>query len=91
MPPGRKHSTATPTSTGCETERERSAGRRSERFGMVTAANPGYLPRSDAEGRAADVVLQRELERRGLHHRFRLRRGPQPELARAQLVGDQSG
>ncbi len=39
------------------------------RFGMLTASNPGYVTRSDAENRAADGELQRELERRGLRHR----------------------
>lgn len=39
------------------------------RFGMLTASNPGNLPRSDAENRMADRELQRELEQLGLLHR----------------------
>ncbi len=38
-------------------------------FGMLTASNPGYIARSDAENRAADLALQRELEQLGLQHR----------------------
>ena len=39
------------------------------RFGMLTASNPGHLARNDADNRAADLVLQHELERFGLGHR----------------------
>lgn len=40
-----------------------------QRFGMLTASNPGYLMRSDEDNRTADHTLQRELEQRGLSHR----------------------
>jgi Protein of unknown function (DUF3293) len=39
------------------------------RFGMLTASNPGYLPRSDADNRAADRELQHALEQLGLRYR----------------------
>lgn len=39
------------------------------RFGMLTAANPGFVKRSDADNRAADRQLQHELEQRGLRYR----------------------
>ncbi len=39
------------------------------RFGMLTASNPGFLIRTDTENRAADLALQRELERLQLQHR----------------------
>jgi hypothetical protein len=40
-----------------------------QRFGMLTASNPGLHMRSDEANRAADHALQRELDRRGLSHR----------------------
>jgi Protein of unknown function (DUF3293) len=40
-----------------------------QRFGMLTASNPGHHMRSDEANRAADHALQRELDRRGLSYR----------------------
>jgi Protein of unknown function (DUF3293) len=39
------------------------------RFGMLTASNPGYITRSDAENRAADRELQSALDQLGLRYR----------------------
>jgi hypothetical protein len=39
------------------------------RFGMITASNPGFLPRSDAENRIADRELQYALDQLGLRYR----------------------
>lgn len=38
-------------------------------FGMLTASNPGFVPRSDEDNRAADRALQRTLDRMGLAYR----------------------
>jgi Protein of unknown function (DUF3293) len=37
-------------------------------FGMLTASNPGFVARGDAENRDADRLLQQELERLDLRH-----------------------
>ena len=39
------------------------------RFGMITASNPGFLPRSEAENRIADRELQCALDQLGLRYR----------------------
>lgn len=39
------------------------------RFGMMTASNPGFLPRSDEENRIADRELQCTLDRLDLRYR----------------------
>jgi Protein of unknown function (DUF3293) len=39
------------------------------RFGMMTAANPAHIARSEAENRSADRALQRALDARGLTYR----------------------
>jgi hypothetical protein len=39
------------------------------RFGMLSASNPGFLPRGDTENRIADRELQHALDQLGLHCR----------------------
>lgn len=38
-------------------------------FGMLTASNPGFVPRPEEDNRAADRALQRTLDRMGLLYR----------------------
>lgn len=40
-----------------------------DRFGMISAANPGHILRSDPENRSADRALQRRLDHLGLAYR----------------------